>query len=488
MISNTAIYVLDKKTSCIKATGVKATSQYKIMSENILYWVTNDLRVKDNRILHAAKHAKSLTCVYVIDPETLQSNLWMHPGMSQQRRRFLHESLIQLDRDLSLLGQKLIVMHGSVTTSITQLIDAHDIDRLLISRRCGTYEHTQLRDIQHLRTPARIDIVDQYTLFTPEQLPFVVQNLPAGYTSFRKKVESLDISEPLATPTKLPPPPPTIQAISLSVAEQLALIPNWRPEQSIPIQNLAAYEDSKDSLFSGGEEAANRHLDRYFSSSFPAKYKALRNDLTGWFHSGKFSPWLNLGCISPRQLIQRVKAYEAINGSNDSTHWLFVELLWREYFQWLHHKIGPRLYQFQGLAKHPPLTSFYPERFRKWCEGTTPYPLVNACMKELKTTGFLSNRGRQIVASCLVNELAVDWRYGAAWFQHVLLDYDPATNWGNWQYIAGVGVDPRGGRHFNLDKQTELFDGDGSYRKQWQAEAHATLDSVDAADWPISPS
>lgn len=458
------------------------------MSDNILYWYTNDLRIQDNRILHATRHGKSLICVYVIDPIALQSNLWMHPGMSQLRRRFLHESLIQLDQDLSLLGQKLIVMHGSAKASLRQLIQAHDIDRLLVSRRCGTYELAELHDIQQLHPSTRVDVVDQYTLFTPEQLPFGIHHLPNGYSSFRKKVETLQISEPVATPMQLPSPPAAIQAISLSIEEQLSLIPDWPSEQATSTPTISARGDDKARPFSGGEKAANRHLDSYFSSSFPAQYKKLRNDLTGWHHSGKFSPWLNLGCISPRQLTQRIKAYEAINGANDSTYWLFVELLWREYFQWLHHKIGPRLYHFKGLAKQPPLTSFYPERFRKWCEGTTPYPIVNACMKELKATGFLSNRGRQIVASCLVNELAVDWRYGAAWFQHVLLDYDPATNWGNWQYIAGVGVDPRGGRHFNLDKQTELYDDDGSYRKQWQAESHTTLDSVDAADWPISPS
>ena len=111
-------------------------------------------------------------------------------------------------------------------------------------------------------------------------------------------------------------------------------------------------------------------------------------------------------------------------------------------------------------------------------------------MLELKATGYMSNRGRQIVASCLVNEYQIDWRYGAAWFEHHLIDYDVASNWGNWQYIAGVGVDPRGGRHFDIGKQSKQYDPEEQYVRYWLGDAFventpAMGDSVDAADWPI---
>ena len=107
-------------------------------------------------------------------------------------------------------------------------------------------------------------------------------------------------------------------------------------------------------------------------------------------------------------------------------------------------------------------------------------------MHQLNATGYMSNRGRQIVASCLVNELALDWRYGAAYFQQQLLDYDVASNWGNWQYIAGVGADPRGGRFFNIHKQTQLYDAKGVFIQKWNGQGTlGQLGSVDAADWPI---
>ena len=115
-------------------------------------------------------------------------------------------------------------------------------------------------------------------------------------------------------------------------------------------------------------------------------------------------------------------------------------------------------------------------------------------MKELKETGYLSNRGRQLVASCLVNELSIDWRYGAAYFEEQLIDYDPAVNWGNWQYISGVGSDPRSnngiGRHFNLEKQRQTYDPNMTYTFRWlnknEINLNSKLDSVDASDWPIA--
>ena len=98
----------------------------------------------------------------------------------------------------------------------------------------------------------------------------------------------------------------------------------------------------------------------------------------------------------------------------------------------------------------------------------------------------MSNRGRQIVASALIHELGLDWRCGASYFEQQLIDYDPASNWGNWQYIAGVGADPRGGRQFNLEKQTHMYDPNGEFIAKWtDSDENHRLDYTDAADWPI---
>ncbi|WP_308873538.1 FAD-binding domain-containing protein [Thiothrix subterranea] len=167
-------------------------------------------------------------------------------------------------------------------------------------------------------------------------------------------------------------------------------------------------------------------------------------------------------CI-PRQIVAELQDYEAQYGANDSTYWLYFELLWREYFQWLHYRYGNRLYLLRGIRNQDPLLSKNPKALAGWCEGKTAAPFVNAFMHQLRNTGWMSNRGRQIVASYLINQLGVDWRDGAAWFEAQLIDYDPASNWGNWQYLTGVGTDPRGRREFNIGKQQREYDPAGAF-------------------------
>ncbi|KAJ8452088.1 hypothetical protein Cgig2_016669 [Carnegiea gigantea] len=111
-----------------------------------------------------------------------------------------------------------------------------------------------------------------------------------------------------------------------------------------------------------------------------------------------------------------------------------------------------------------------PKLFESWREGKTGYPLIDANMKELSATGFMSNRGRQIVCSFLVRDMGIDWRMGAEWFETCLLDYDPCSNYGNWTYGAGVGNDPREDRYFSIPKQAQVYDPDGEYVAYWLPE------------------
>ena len=193
----------------------------------------------------------------------------------------------------------------------------------------------------------------------------------------------------------------------------------------------------------------------YFETNSASTYKETRNALDGENYSTKFSIWLSNGCISARNIISNLKKYESLNGKNQSTYWIFFELLWREYFQWYAHHYKESLYKISGVTGIRPLSSFYAERLKKWEQGTTPYPLVNALMNQLVSTGYMSNRGRQIVASCLVNELELDWRYGASFMESHLIDYDVASNWGNWQSIAGVSSDGKK-KHFDINKPPNL--------------------------------
>ena len=313
---------------------------------------------------------------------------------------------------------------------LPNIVDRFSIDCVTTSYTPGWYE-TQAIAFLEQKLPATLSVFRGSTLFDAEQLPFEMKDFPDSFSPFRRKVEKINISSPMAAPSTLPPPP----------SAQFDAIPRAgaSPHPGLPIP--------------GGSAAGLRRLDQFlFHTHAIADYKQTRNALDGLSGSSTLSPWLATGALSVRTVAYAIFRYERQHVANDSTYWLYFELLWREFFHWRGVIDGQTLFRQGGRSGQRSLTTFEPRQFARWCAGDTDYPLVNALMRQLVATGWMSNRGRQIAASCLIHELGLDWRYGAAFFEQQLIDYDVGSNYGNWQYIAGVGSDPRGGRQFNLAK------------------------------------
>ncbi len=433
------------------------------VSRSSLLWFTNNLRLDDNSVFNAVSEDAKLQCIYIHDPRI---ELFFHLGekhLSTHRTQFLQQTISTLDQQLSTLGQCLNRIDGDYLESLTRLVQQHSIDKIVTSRHTGSYEQQALKAIAKRFPHLQIVVEETATIFQESQLPFALSDLDNSFTPFRKRVEGLVIDQPVTAPTSLPPP-----ILQSSIIK--------------PVELTASVH--------GGEVAALRHLETYFNSTAPLTYKETRNALDDWQSSTKLSPWLAVGALSCRRVIARLSEYESQNGANESTYWIKFELLWREYFQWYALHWGDRLYAFKGPHNRNPLTSYYAERFRAWREGHTHYPIINAAMKQLKATGYISNRARQLVASCLVHELAIDWRYGAEYFEQQLLDFDIASNWGNWQYLAGVGADPRGHRQFNLEKQTEIHDPQHRFIKSWDGhkdcQTTALFDYYGDPLWPVN--
>jgi len=424
---------------------------FRLLEENnkpvrTLYWFDQDLRLDDNPALYyAAAGASKLLCVYCYDLSKDEFNSFGTQRQGRLRKRFIDQSLAQLSFDLSRQNQTLLRIAGSPPTVIQGLIYQHRIQRIVRSLNFGVFENRQWEQLRGTNPQIEFFEIDSYTLFTREQVA-QLGDLPETFSKFRRRAERM----PVAAPLELDRLPPSMIAVE-------------------PASTDVEVSASPDRLFRGGEDAAATHLEGYFGSQSPSSYKQTRNELDGWSNSSKMSPWLANGCLSVRRLYQRLKQYEANHGANDSTYWLFFELLWREYFQWYAFQHAEKLFQPGGIKGDNPDYDFDAGRFERWCKSETPWPLVNACMHQLNQTGYLSNRARQIVASVLINELDLDWRCGAGYFEHQLIDYDVASNWGNWQYIAGVGADPRGGRHFSIEKQVQKFDADGRFVAKWIA-------------------
>jgi deoxyribodipyrimidine photo-lyase len=436
-----------------------------------LFWFTNDLRIEDNPALtKAASEVDRLICIYCARPNTTFSDQQAPSKLSPNRQQFLFETLVDLEKALADQGQQLIVEFKSPADAIPELITQHNISHIYRSHNAGEYERKIWKTMRKRYAMIQFEQIDTHTLFDRSELPFDIDELPSSFSKFRRMVEKITFKSPLKKLTQFP---------ASGLLNDHNRNDGWKKQ-------FLDFQIGDERLFKGGAQAGIQHLQNYFKSTAASTYKETRNGLDGMSYSTKFSPWLCNGSISARQIISQLHNYESKYEANDSTYWIYFELLWREYFQWYAHSHRENLFKFSGIKNTNPTTSFYPERFQKWCQGNTPFPIVNACMKQLNATGYMSNRGRQLVASCFVHELNLDWRYGAAYMEQQLIDYDVASNWGNWQYLAGVGADPRGHRLFDLNKQTKIYDPEGLFVKRWEGDQHLEqLDSRDTVDWPI---
>lgn len=407
-----------------------------------LFWFRNDLRIADNPAFNRLTElCSSLVCVYIVDERWFSWTRFQTKPLGAFRAAFIKQSLADLKQALAENGQKLIILSGKPELILADLIDTYRIEIIGVTRLPATYERNQLKRLMTAYPEKHWIIEAGFTLFGEQQLPFLLVNLPDQFTPFRKLAESITVVDSIQAHNKIPVPI------------------RFMGQQSNRLQDMPEIKTGLG--FTGGTTAGIKQLHYYLhETGLVSNYKETRNGLDGWDFSSKLSPWLAQGCLSPRQVVSELRAFESLNGANESTYWLYFELLWREYFQWLLYKYDSRLFQLRGTRNINPLLTFYPEAYTAWINGNTDSDFINAFMRQLKFTGWMSNRGRQIAASYLINELGVDWRYGAAWFEEKLIDYDPASNWGNWQYLAGVGVDPRGRRQFNINKQQSEYDPD----------------------------
>lgn len=427
-----------------------------------LYWLTDDLRLMDNPALIAAAEDSALTIIFCIDEQQFKTDRFGNRRIGAHRWRFLRESLLELQNDLSALGQNINLLTGNARILVGDLLRTGRFNRVVRTRQHASNESVIWHFLQECFSEVQFEEYDVATLYRRDAVQFGSE-FPATFSQFRRAMGGVAFRPTACEPDRLPEPTSfELDGRLLQTPEEIA-----HPR--------------------GGSRQGLEALKAYFGSNAASTYKDTRNNFFGEHFSTGFSPWLAQGCLSPLQIVEELRRYESQYGANESTGWILFELMWREFFRWLGLHHGAMLFKFDGTSGRRPLTTFYRERFLKWRNGATPWPIVNACMKELSQTGQLSNRGRQLVASCLVNELGLDWRCGAGYFQEQLVDYDACSNWGNWQYIAGVGSDPRGGRHFNLEKQAETWDAQGTYRRRWAGETPLEpLDSLDYHDWPVA--
>ena len=422
-----------------------------------IVWFTNNLRVADNPLLTAAckNNANEVVGVYCLNPEKLDGDF---PKIGPFRAKFNVESLLDLKRSLEELNIPFAILIGDPTKRLPEYINENNIGTLYFQKVWHEEEVLINKEIEAKISPniQLVSLYDQFLLGL-EIIPFELYKLPKVFTPFRKKVEAtLKVPAPLEVPAK------QTNTSTTPLFYSDALWPSISKELlSIKIDSRSAFP------FKGGEKAAQERIDHYFfSTDHVAQYKETRNGLIGLDYSTKLSAWLANGCISARTIYYQLKAYEKTVKANESTYWVLFELLWREFFKYVGLKHKNDLFKSGGINHKSFAQGNDPKVYNDWINGTTHSPFVNANMKELSQTGWMSNRGRQNVASYWSKTLDQDWRKGATYFESQLIDYDVDSNWANWMYTSGVGNDPRD-RIFNPDRQADMYDPQKAFQKLW---------------------
>lgn len=416
---------------------------------SVLLWFRKDLRLDDNGALTAAVQSGApVLCLYVREPGSDKVG-----PLGGAQHWWLHHSLKALDKALRNKGSRLILRSGRAVEVLSALAAETGATAIYLNR---LYERDEI-------DPAILEALHRKGLevkrFKGQLLhdPKIMRTGSGGsyrvYTPFWRALEKEgEPREPVDAPHAIPSPKHLPASETLSDWDLLPTRPNWAKEF--------------DTLWQPGEDGAHRRLKDFVARPITT-YKQDR-DFPGLEQaSSMLSPHLAFGEISPARVWHATRGLQA---SEDVIHFR-KELVWREFCYHLLVEF-PKL----GEANWNDRFDAFPWRFDEgqfgaWTKGMTGYPIVDAGMRQLWRHGYMHNRVRMITASFLIKDLMIDWRHGEAWFRDTLVDADPASNAGNWQWVAGSGADASPFfRVFNPILQGEKFDPDGDYVRRFAPE------------------
>ncbi len=428
-----------------------------------IWWIRRDLRLTDNPALQAALKTGSVIPVFILDPA--------FSSTSPRRRNFLYEGLHTLDRDLRARNSYLVTRNGKPLEILKQLLS--ETNTTAIFAEADFTPYARRRDAEIARQ-LPLQLIHGQTVHHPEFVKKADGKPYTVYTPYSNVWKA-----------KLP------NKINLFPAPE-----NLNTQSEIKSGSLPSSRTNP--LFPSGEKEALVRLEEFLHRRIYS-YGEDRNrmDLEG---TSSLSPYLRFGMVGLRQTVsaalQAIAAVRNESSRKSAEVWL-NELIWREFYIQI-------LYHFPQVAKsafNPSLANI-PWRnitieFEAWKRGETGVPVVDAAMRQLRETGWMHNRARMIVASYLVKDLLIDWRWGEAWFMENLLDGDPAANNGGWQWTAGTGTDAAPYfRIFNPVLQSARFDPNGDYIRKWvpelrgldSKEIHAPWDKgIHVKDYPEQP-
>jgi deoxyribodipyrimidine photo-lyase len=429
-----------------------------------LHWLRSDLRLDDNRALAAAaRRASELAVVFVLDDALLAS-----PRTGAPRVRFLLDGLARLAAALEARGSRLVLRRGDPGREIATLLDEtraalvtwnRDVSPFAKARDARVEREAGKRGARAESFKDRV-AYEAAEVLTKDGKPFSV------YTPYRNAWRlrwSREPEEPERAP-KLPPPIGGLASLPIPAAAELGFA-----------------EDSAE-LPGAGEAAAARRLASFLEKQ--AAGYAERRDLPAEDGTSRLSPYLRFGMLSIRRCLEAAFERAKERHGRESVQRWIDELVWREFYQAILER-NPRVVRGAYRPEYDRVRwNDDPAAFDAWCRGRTGYPIVDAGMRQLAATGWMHNRVRMVSASFLVKDLLLDWRLGERFFYSRLVDGDPASNNGGWQWAASTGTDAQPWfRIFNPVSQGRRFDPEGAYVRRWIPELRNAEEDTVHAPW-----
>ncbi|WP_420630744.1 cryptochrome/photolyase family protein [Candidatus Leptofilum sp.] len=428
-----------------------------------VWWIRRDLRLRDNQALAAAINAAAQVLpLFIIDPFFENSAY-----VGEKRYAFLWAGLRQLDADLHLRGSQLIVRYGRPQQILSKIMAESSAEAIFAEEDFTGYARrrdAQIGESLPLTLTPGIVVHPPGTVLKQNDDPYIV------FTPFKKKAW---LARPLPQASDILPAPDRINSPKAIQSDDLPTKPELPAEMP----------------FEPGETEAQRRLQTFAQATID-RYAAERN-IVSVDGTSQLSPYLRFGMLSARQAVvtavsclQNAPTKEARKGADT---WL-SELIWREFYVHILHHF-PHVLQRSFRAEYDHIVWRNEEdEFVAWCNGRTGYPLVDAAMRQLTSSGWMHNRARMVVASFLVKDLLIDWRWGEKFFMQHLVDGDPAANNGGWQWTAGTGTDAAPYfRIFNPTSQAIKFDPSGEYIRRWLPELADVPNDYIHEPWKMPP-
>lgn len=401
-------------------------------NRTILVWFRNDLRLHDNEVLvRALDNDNQIVPVYCFDPEAFGTTVWGTRKTGAVRASFIRQNVIALRESFRRFGGDLHVAHGDPKTVLPDLCREYGIDEVYHHREVAHEETAVSEEVEAALWKMQINLKHfiGHTLFHKEDLPFPIKDIPDSFAVFRRKAERESFVRPqLTSPTAIRFPEGGIRATEIPTLTELGFSAEEVAQAGHP-------------EFSGGEPEALRLMHQFLADPGNAGKES------------RLSPYIASGALSPNTLYHAIVGSELFAADKKNMEFHVQKLLWRDYFRFMFKKHGNTFFQAAGFATAPPpVQEFEKDAFYKWAHGETDEPAINDGMRLLNETGFISGRLRLILATYLVHTLRVNWLWGAAWFEEKLIDYNPASNYGNWAHAAGVGSSVKDNKPLDINK------------------------------------